>query len=68
MITADYLGYQQCSNLQSIHNKLDELESWVKLTPEGKETCLLAFTERCLGESDHDEELSLSGVQKPIST
>ena len=54
------------SNLQSIHNKLDELESWVKLMPKGRETCLLAFTETWLGESDWDEELSLSGFGSPF--
>lgn len=54
------------SNLQSIRNKLDELESWVKLTPEGRETCLHAFMETWLGESDRDEELSLSGFGSPF--
>ena len=54
------------SNLQSIRNKLDELESWVKLTPEGGETCLLAFMETWLGESDQAEELSLSGFVSPF--
>lgn len=49
------------SNLQSIRNKLDELEAWVKLTPEEKDTCLLAFTETWLSETDQDEVLSLNG-------
>lgn len=49
------------SNLHSIRNKLDELEAWVTFTPEGKDTCLLAFTETWLSETDQDEVLSLNG-------
>lgn len=49
------------SNLHSIRNKLDELEAWVKLTHEGKDTCLLAFTETWLSETDREEVLSLNG-------
>ncbi|KAK0154662.1 hypothetical protein N1851_003024 [Merluccius polli] len=33
------------SNVQSIRNKVDELEVWAKFKKEIKETCLLALTE-----------------------
>lgn len=49
------------SNLHSIRNELDVLDVWVKLTPEGKDTCLLAFTETWLSETDWDKVLSLNG-------
>lgn len=36
------------SNMQSIRNKLDELEVWAKLKRKVKESCVLAFTETWL--------------------
>lgn len=54
------------ANVQSIKNKLDELEVWAKLKKEIKETCLLAFTESWLSDSDRDEDFSLSGFGIPI--
>lgn len=36
--------------MQSIQNKLDELEVWDKLKCEMKETCLLTFTETWLSD------------------
>ncbi|KAL7832775.1 hypothetical protein SRHO_G00297930 [Serrasalmus rhombeus] len=54
------------SNMQSIRNKMDELEAWVKLRYEGREACLLAFTETWLSESDRDEELLISGFSSPL--
>lgn len=55
------------SNVQSIRNKLDELEAWATFKHEVKDTCLLAFTEMWLSDQDRDENLSLR-VQHPIST
>ena len=54
------------ANMQSIRNKLDELEVWATTKREGKETCLLAFSETWLGEADRDEDLSLSGFGSPF--
>ena len=54
------------SNVQSIRHKVDELEAWVKLRREIKETCPLAFSETWLSESDRDEDLIISGFSSPI--
>ena len=54
------------ANVQSIRNKLGELEVWAKLKREIKETCLLAFTESWLSDSDRNEDFSLSGFGIPI--
>ncbi|KAL6459404.1 hypothetical protein MHYP_G00328760 [Metynnis hypsauchen] len=54
------------SNMQSIRNKIDELEAWAKLRHEGKGVCLLAFTETWLSELDRDEELLISGFSSPF--
>ncbi|KAK0146639.1 hypothetical protein N1851_014036 [Merluccius polli] len=54
------------SNVQSIRNKVDELEAYAKCKREFKETCLLALTETWLGEADRDDELSISGFGHPI--
>ncbi|KAL7850264.1 hypothetical protein SRHO_G00196130 [Serrasalmus rhombeus] len=51
------------SNMQSIQNKM---EAWVKFRHEGKEACLLTFTETWLSESDQDEELLISGFSSPF--
>lgn len=44
------------SNVQSIRNKIDELETYAKFKSEIKNTCLLAFTETWLSELDQDSE------------
>jgi len=54
------------SNVQSIRNKLDELEAYAKCKREFKETCLLALTETWLGEADRDDELFISGFGYPF--
>ena len=54
------------SNAQSIRNKIDELESWAKFEREIGESCLLAFTETWLNDSDRDEDLTLTGFGSPI--
>lgn len=54
------------SNVQSIRNKLDELEAYARCKREFKETCLLALTETWLGEADRDDELFISGFGYPI--
>ena len=54
------------ANVQSIRNKLNEPEVWAKLKREIKETCLLAFTETWLSDSDRNEDFSLSGFGIPI--
>lgn len=54
------------SNVQSIRNKMDDLEAWTKVKREIKETCILAFTEMWLSDSDWDEDLFLSGFGSPL--
>lgn len=54
------------SNVQSIRNKMDELEAHAKFKKESKETCLLAFTETWLSESDLDSDVYLSGFGCPV--
>uniref|UniRef100_A0AAV2IWL7 Uncharacterized protein n=1 Tax=Knipowitschia caucasica TaxID=637954 RepID=A0AAV2IWL7_KNICA len=53
-------------NVQSIRNKLDELEAWTTLRQEIKNACLLVFTESWLSESDRDEDLTLTGFGAPL--
>lgn len=50
------------SRMQSIRIKVDNLEAWAKL----KETCLLAFTETWLSETDQDKDLAISGFGSPF--
>lgn len=45
---------------------MDELEAWTKIKREIKETCILAFTEMWLSDSDRDEDLFLSGFGSPL--
>lgn len=54
------------SNVQSIRNKLDELETYAKFKREVKDTCLLAFTETWLGDANPDLDLNLTGFGSPI--
>lgn len=54
------------SNVQSIRNKIDELETHAKFKREGKGTCVLAFTETWLGDTDQDSDLILTGFGSPI--
>lgn len=54
------------SNVQSIRNKIDELETYAKFKQEVKDTCLLAFTETWLGDTDQDSDLILTGFGSPI--
>ncbi len=52
--------------MQSIRRRIDELEACAKFQREIKDTCLLAFTETWLSESDPDSGLELSGFGSPI--
>jgi len=54
------------ANMQSLRNKTDELEAYVKCMKEYRETCLLAFTETWLGDRDADEDLAITGFGRPI--
>lgn len=54
------------SNVQSIRNKMDELEIYARWKREFRETCLLAFTETWLGERDRNEDLHITGFGPPI--
>lgn len=47
-------------NIQSIGNKIDELEAWAKYKWKIKETGLLACTKIWLGENDWGEDLYFS--------
>lgn len=53
-------------NVQSICNKLDELEAWATFKHQVKDTCLLACTETWLGDLDQDQDLSLRGFGVPF--
>lgn len=54
------------ANVQSIRNKIDKLEAWVKCISEIGETSHLAFTKTWLSEADKDEELIISGFSSPL--
>lgn len=54
------------SKMQSIQNKLDELDVWDKFKCEMKETCLLDFTETWLSELAWDKNLWISGFGIPF--
>ncbi|KAK0155076.1 hypothetical protein N1851_002615 [Merluccius polli] len=53
------------SNVQSIRNKMDELEAHSRCKRDFRETCLLAFTETWLGDADPNEDLHITGFGYP---
>ena len=54
------------ANVQSLRNKVDELEAYVTCMKEYREMCLFAFTETWLGDRDTDHELHITGFGYPI--
>jgi ribosome assembly protein 1 len=54
------------SNVQSIRNKMDELEAYARCKHDFRETCLLAFTETWLGDADPNEDLHITGFGYPV--
>ncbi|KAK0131527.1 hypothetical protein N1851_033782 [Merluccius polli] len=54
------------SNVQSIRNKMDELEAHSRCKRDFRETCLLAFTETWLGDADPNEDLHITGFGYPV--
>lgn len=54
------------SNVQSLRNKLDELEACAKFKRDYRDACLLAFTETWLKASDSNEDLHISGFGYPV--
>ncbi|KAK0147900.1 hypothetical protein N1851_012361 [Merluccius polli] len=53
-------------NVQSLRNKVDELQAKVKFLPEYKNACLLALTETWLKEQDPLSDLELDGFGEPV--
>ena len=54
------------SNVQSIRNKTDELEAYVRFERDYRETCLLAFTETWLGATDFNHNYCITGFGEPV--
>ena len=56
------------ANVRSLWHNFDELAESVRHLQEYRDTCLLAFTETWLTESDSDSGLALSGFSTPLRT
>lgn len=52
-------------NIQSLRNKMDELQGNVSFLKDFRECCVLAFTETWLTENDQDTDLSIDGFGAP---
>lgn len=52
-------------NVQSLRNKMDELQGNVSFLKDFREYCVLAFTETWLTENDQDNDLSIDGFGAP---
>jgi hypothetical protein len=53
-------------NVQSLRNKLDELQGMVRFQKDYKDCCVLAFTETWFTERDQDTELAIDGFGAPL--
>jgi hypothetical protein len=52
-------------NVQSLRNKMDELQGNARFLKDFKECCVMAFTETWLTERDQDSDLMISGFGAP---
>lgn len=52
-------------NVQSLRNKVDELQGNVAFLKDFRDCCVLAFTETWLMENDQDTDLSIDGFGAP---
>ncbi|XP_039509538.1 uncharacterized protein LOC120464222 [Pimephales promelas] len=53
-------------NVQSLRNKVDELQANVKFIPEFKNACIIALTETWLKEHDPSQDFEIDGFDQPI--
>jgi hypothetical protein len=54
------------SNVQSIRNKIDELEACALHLKEYRDMCVMAFTETWLSDRDADDDLRITGFGCPF--
>lgn len=54
------------ANVQSLRNKVDELQGNVRFQKDLKDCGVLAFSETWLSERDFDSDLSLNGFGAPF--